>query len=460
MTPLPARPARATRMARALVGLAAVLALAGGFVVPAAADEYDDKRAQTEARQAAVDQAIQDLQTELENTDAALVQAYAELQGVEAQIPVAEQQLATAVETLARLQREAEIIAERLRVAEAEEQEIIARIAEDTARADQTRVAIGQMARDAYKGNMASSSLSAVLDARSTDEFVEQSALASTALRTQTQALRDLEQLNGVNRNREVRLAAVREQITALKAEADAKVVEAEAARVAAEARRAELVQLQAEVKEKTAQIEAQKATQEAQAAELAAQQAQLAADLAEIIRVQEERRRAAEEEARRKAEEEARRRNTTTDPPPPPPGPTADRPFINPTSVSPMVVTSNYGQRFHPILRYWRLHAGVDLRTWCGTPIYAATSGTVEWARYRPGFGNQVLINHGYWKGASLMTSYNHLTSFATRGGAQVSQGQLIGYSGNTGTSAACHLHLEAYVNGGTIDPRPLING
>lgn len=453
MTPRPAP----RRGARALTGLLAVLALAAGFVVPAAADEYDDKRAQTEARQAAVDQAIEDLQTELEHTDAALVQAYAELQGIEAQIPVAEQQLATAVETLARLQREAEIIAERLRVAEAEEQAIITTIAEDTARADQTRAAIGQMARDAYKGNMASSSLSAVLDARSTDEFVEQSALASTALRTQTQALRDLEQLNGVNRNREVRLAAVREQITALKAEADAKVVEAEAARVAAENRRAELVQLQAEAEEKAAQIEQQKADQQAKAAELEAQQAQLAADLADIIRAQEEKRRA-EEEARRKAEEDARRNGNP--PPPPPPGPTAARPFVNPTSINPMVVTSSYGMRFHPILRYWRLHAGVDLRTWCGTPVYAAASGTVEWARSRPGFGNQVLLNHGYWQGSSLMTSYNHLSSFATAGGAWVQQGQLIGYSGNTGTSAACHLHLEAYVNGGTIDPRPLING
>ena len=457
MTP---RPALTGRIARALVGLAAVVALACGFVVPAAADEYDDQRAQTEARQAAVDQAIADLQTELEHTDAALVQAYAELQGIEAQIPVAEQQLAAAVETLARLQREAEIIAERLRVAEAEEQGITAKIAEDTARAEDTRTAIGQMARDAYKGNMASSSLSAVLDARSTDEFVEQSALASTALRTQTQALRDLEQLTGVNRNREVRLAAVREQITALKAEADAKVTEAEVARAAAEARRAELAQLQAEVEAKTAQIEAQKASQQAQAEELAAQQAQLAADLADIIRIQEERRRAAEEEARRKAEEDAKRNNTTADPPAPPTGSTEDQPFINPTSVSPMVVTSSYGQRFHPILQYWRLHAGVDLRTWCGTPIYAASSGSVEWARYRPGFGNQVLLNHGYWKGSSLMTSYNHLTSFATRDGATVAQGQLIGYSGNTGTSAACHLHLEAYVNGGTVDPRPLING
>ncbi len=113
---------------------------------------------------------------------------------------------------------------------------------------------------------------------------------------------------------------------------------------------------------------------------------------------------------------------------------------------------------RFHPILHIWRLHAGVDLRTWCNTPIYAAAAGTVQWAKYRYGYGNQVMVNNGYWKGKSLMESYNHLTSFVVRAGQQVKQGQLIAYSGNTGTSAACHLHFEVYVNGHTVDPWPMI--
>lgn len=442
--PLPRRLARRLRAPWAML-LVATLALT---TVPAAADEYDDRRAQNEANQAAVDAAMEALQTELEHTDAALVQAYAELQGIQAQIPVAEQQLAVAEETLARLQREAALIAERLVVAEAEEVTITTQIATDTERADQTRVAIGQMARNAYKGDMTQSSLSAVLDATSSEEFVEQSALASTALRTQTQALRDLEQINGVNRNRQVRLTAVREEITALKAEADAKVVEAEAARAAAEARKLELEQLQAQATAKAAEIEAAKATMLQQEQQLAAQQAALEADLQAIVAAQEQRRR---EEAAAAA---------AAGRPAPSQGSTAARPFINPSSVSPMVVTSDYGMRFHPILHYWRLHAGTDIRTYCGTPLYAAASGTVEWARARSGFGNQVMLNHGYWNGASLMASYNHMTSFAVSAGQSVSQGQLLGYAGNTGTSAACHLHYEVYVNGSTVDPRPMING
>ena len=59
---------------------------------------------------------------------------------------------------------------------------------------------------------------------------------------------------------------------------------------------------------------------------------------------------------------------------------------------------------------------------------------------------------------GNGLSASYNHLTSFAVSQGQHVERGQLIGRSGNTGTSAACHLHFEVYVNGATTDPRPLL--
>lgn len=440
------------RQLRAL--LAAVLGVAlvtVGLAVPSQADEWDDKRAQNEARQDAVDKAMEELEVFAEETsdaisaaNAKLVKAYAELQGIQAQIPVAEAQLKEAEDTLARLQREAAIIAQRLETAQALEKEITDQIAEDTQRAEDLRAAIGRMARDAYKGDMATSAMSAVLDSTSTDDFVEQSELASVALRTQTQALRQVEQIVGVNRNRESRLVAVREQITELKRQADANVAEAEVARQKAADRKADLDALEAEAKAKAAEIEQQKAVLvekqasiEQQQADLAKQQAQLEADLKKII--------AAQEEARRKAGQS-------------PLGSTASQPFLNPSSVSPIYKTSDYGMRFHPILHYWRLHAGVDLRTWCNTPLYAGASGTVQWARYRAGYGNQVMINHGYWNGKSLMSSYNHMSSFAVSSGQQVKQGQLLGYAGNTGTSAACHLHFEVYVNGATVDPWPLI--
>ena len=415
--------------------LAATLGLAAGL--PASADDLDDQRARTEAQQAATDAALAQLQDELAGTEADLAAAYVELEGIKAVIPIAQEQLRVAEEDLARLQREAAIIAERLAAAQAEEQAITAQIAADTARAEEIQVAIGRMAREAYRGDMGATSFTAVLDAKSMEDFVAQSALADTALRTQTQSLRELDQINGVNRNRQVRLVAVRERIDALKVEADAKVVEADAARQRAADRRAELDELLAQSVEKTAFIESKRQEQLAKQAEYEAQQAQLAADLAEIVRQQEAARAAAGQN---------------------PIGSTASQPFINPTSINPIYKTSDYGMRFHPILHIWRLHAGVDLRTYCGTPIYAGMGGTVQWAKARAGYGNQVLVNHGYWNGDSLMSSYNHMSSFAVSAGQDVSQGALLGYSGNTGTSAGCHLHFEVYVNGGTVDPWPLI--
>ncbi len=438
----PDRPGLHPRRRRAVGALlTAVLALAGLTAsLPATADSLDDlnnQRAQAEARQDATQAALAQLEGDLEGVSQELADAYVELRGIEAQIPIAEEALRVAEEEVSRLQREADILSQRLAAAQAQEQAITEQITANTARAVEIEVAIGRMAREAYRGNLAASSLTAILDAQSTEDFIEQSAASATALRTQTQALRELEQLNGVNRNQEVRLEAVRLEISDLKNEADAKLAAAQVAREAAEQRRAELDVLLAAAEDKAAIIEAQKAELEAKQRELEAQEAQLAADLAAIIQAQEAARAAAGQN---------------------PVGSTATQPFTNPSSYNPPYLTSPYGMRLHPILGYWRLHAGADLRAYCGTPLYAGASGTVQWAKYRGGYGNQVMINHGYWNGQSLMSSYNHMSGFAVGAGQNVSQGQLIGYSGNTGTSAACHLHFEVYVNGSTVDPWPLI--
>ncbi|MDT0165728.1 peptidoglycan DD-metalloendopeptidase family protein [Actinotalea sp. AC32] len=454
---------RRRRLRAALVAVLAAATLGTGVLAPATADDLEDQRRAAEDRQRANQGALEDIQADIHETDTALAQAEAELASIQAQIPGAIAALQAAEDELARLQREAALIAERLVVAEEEEASISTQIDTDADRADDIRVAIGQMARDAYKGDMAASTLSAVLDARTTEEFVQQSELASTALRAQTQALRDLEQLNGVNRNRQARLTAVREEIVVLKAEADAKVVEAEQARAAAEAAKVALEELQAAEQQRVAAIEAKRAEQVAKQAELAAQQRQLESDLQAIIARQEEERRRQEEE-RRRLEEERRRaaeeaaRNNQPPPPPVAAPPSTDTsgssPLSWPSPMNPPYITSSYGWRLHPVLGYRRLHAGTDFRAYCGTPIISAGDGKVEWAYMRGGYGNQVMINHGYHNGQSLMTSYNHLSSFAVRSGQWVSRGQVVGYSGTTGTSTACHLHFEVYVNGGTVDP------
>jgi murein DD-endopeptidase MepM/ murein hydrolase activator NlpD len=116
--------------------------------------------------------------------------------------------------------------------------------------------------------------------------------------------------------------------------------------------------------------------------------------------------------------------------------------------------VTSPYGMRLHPILHIWELHDGTDFHAPCGTPVYAAAPGRVSSEYYNGGYGNRLFIDHGYVRGVSLWTSYNHLSSYVAHVGEHVNRGELIAYSGTTGYSTACHLHFSVYVNGQTVDP------
>jgi len=128
---------------------------------------------------------------------------------------------------------------------------------------------------------------------------------------------------------------------------------------------------------------------------------------------------------------------------------------FIRPIDASP---GSPFGMRFHPILHIWRMHEGVDFGASCGTPIYAAKSGTVIMARMTLYSGNYTVISHGTVNGVALTTTYSHQTSFAVRVGQQVSRGQVIGYVGSTGLSTECHLHFEVRHDGTAVNPMDYI--
>ena len=419
--------------------LAMVLVTLTAVAGPSFADSIDDQRAAAQARQDAANQKSADLEASIEGLSGQLTQAVLDLQATQARLPQAQAELATAQATLEKTQREAALIAARLEDAKAQEASIAAALVTDQTRSQEIRAAVGQMARRAYKGETAATSLSVVLDATSAEDFVDQYGMVTTALRTQTKALSDLDQITAANRNGKARLEAVKAKVVSLKDEADRKVVEADAARTEAQARTVEIEQLIDQQTARQAAIEALKSQAEAEQAQIDAERASIAAELADII-------------AKQRAAAEAAGAGKS------PSGSVAGALFGNPTSVNPIYVTSEYGMRFHPILHYWRLHAGIDLRTYCNTPIYAARAGKVLWAKAVFGLGNEVMVDHGYLNGNSLMSSYNHMTSFTTHAGAQVNQGDLLGYSGNTGTSAACHLHFEVYVNGATVNPRPLL--
>ena len=137
-----------------------------------------------------------------------------------------------------------------------------------------------------------------------------------------------------------------------------------------------------------------------------------------------------------------------------PPPGKAVKSNGTEFVAPVPGAITGGFGQRFHPILHYWRNHNGTDFGAACATPLYAAQSGTVVTAGRQGGFGNYVVIDHGNIGGASIMTGYAHQSRIAVKVGQQVNMGQLIGYVGTTGLSTGCHLHLQVYENGTPVDP------
>lgn len=99
------------------------------------------------------------------------------------------------------------------------------------------------------------------------------------------------------------------------------------------------------------------------------------------------------------------------------------------------------------------RWHDGMDISVGCGAPIYAANGGTVIFAGWGGGYGNEVEIRHGN----GVVTFYGHLNSIGVSKGQTVSKGQYIGAMGNTGYSFGCHLHYGLNVNGSMGDPLSL---
>ncbi len=118
--------------------------------------------------------------------------------------------------------------------------------------------------------------------------------------------------------------------------------------------------------------------------------------------------------------------------------------------------VASGYGMRMHPILKYHKMHHGMDFTASTGTPIYATGDGIVTKASMGTGFGNVVYINHGF----GYETRYAHINKFNTKKGKKVKRGDVIGYVGNTGLSSGPHLHYEVHKNGKPINPVNFYHG
>ena len=113
--------------------------------------------------------------------------------------------------------------------------------------------------------------------------------------------------------------------------------------------------------------------------------------------------------------------------------------------------VASGFGTRIDPIYKIGKFHAGLDFAAPQGTPIYATADGVVREAGYNEGgYGNHVVVNHGY----GYETLYGHMVRIKARNGTRVKRGEVIGYVGSTGKSTGPHCHYEVHRNGQPVDP------
>ncbi len=399
----------------AAVCLALVVGVVPGPI--AAADSVSD-------RKHTLDQQLAKLRTDLEGTSADLVAAAVALKRSQAELVDARAALATAQAALAAAVAKDEELAGRLAFAAAEQTKASRDLGRSQAEETQTRTTLGLIAREAYLSS-GMSGLAIALEAQSPADFSERLAVAGTALRSQNAAIARLDVEQAETRARRVKLAALKAQVADLKRQSEATVKARKAAQHAAQAAEARVAALVAEQAHAVAVIEARKAAEQARVAAMAKEQAKLKAILL----------------ARARAA--ARRHHLGGGP--------SGTGFLSMPAAGP--ITSGFGMRFHPILHIWRMHTGTDFGVGCGTPVHAAADGTVIMAGWAGGYGNRVVVDHGIVRGVSLATTYNHLTSIVVHSG-HVRRGQVIAYSGTTGTSTGCHLHFEVLVNGSFVNP------
>lgn len=116
--------------------------------------------------------------------------------------------------------------------------------------------------------------------------------------------------------------------------------------------------------------------------------------------------------------------------------------------------LSSSYGRRFHPIIKEYRMHNGVDFAKPSGSNIYAVADGRVVYAGSLGGYGNTVIIAHS----SSLSTLYAHASKVLVKVGDSVKAGQTIALVGQTGTATGPHLHFEVRKDGSPVDPMPYL--
>lgn len=380
-------------------------------------------------RKQTVDQRVDDVRESLEGASKSLIRAAVKLERAQAKLVEARQRLVTERAALARaVARDAEL-ASQLAYAQAQEQKARRELDAREQESRQTRAALGRVARSTYAGTQLSG-LAVVLQSQTPQDFSDRLAVAEVAMRRQSAAVDRLAVEQAELRARGLTLAALRKQVDGLKQQSEEVVAARRAAEQAARASEARIERLVKAERAAVAVIKTKVAGERKRLRALRREQSRLRAVL-----------RARERAARRDSGNRA-----------PDPGPPAVRSgFLSAPTRG--VVTSPFGRRFHPILRYWRLHSGTDIGAPCGRPVYAAADGRVLSSGRSGAYGNRIVLTHGLVRGTYLATTYSHMSRLLVSGG-RVRRGQVIGQVGTTGASTGCHLHFETIANGTYVNP------
>jgi murein DD-endopeptidase MepM/ murein hydrolase activator NlpD len=118
--------------------------------------------------------------------------------------------------------------------------------------------------------------------------------------------------------------------------------------------------------------------------------------------------------------------------------------------------MASGFGMRMHPMLKYRKMHNGMDFSAPLDTEVFATGNATVVKAERTSGYGNLVVLDHGF----GYETYYAHLNGFNVKRGQKVKRGEVIGFVGNSGLSTAPHLHYEVHKNGKVLNPINFYHG
>jgi murein DD-endopeptidase MepM/ murein hydrolase activator NlpD len=455
----PVRRSPGGRQRRVLsAAVALVLAASLGASAPAAfADDLEDQQAALKAEAARVQQS-------LEFVDAKISKAVGDLVIYRGQLPAAQQALLEAQGRVASAVKEVEALAARVDLAQQNKAKITQQLDADKQKIASTKKLIGQIATQAYKSGGVPSDLTLFFGSNNTGSLTDTMDMADQALRSQNSAMDKLTQQNATNVNSQARLQAVEAEIKDLKAKADAALAKEKAARDEAAAKKAKVDKLIADTARLNNELEAAKPGIQKKLAAVKARQDAVAAEIVERDRRLREAWQAEQRRIAAAAAAAAKAKGEEPKPFVPVTGPPSAFGLRHPFPGS-VPITSGFGWRATPpgTIDFYGaggyMHTGIDFGAACGTPVYAAAAGEVFSAGWADdGGGNNVKISHGVVQGNSLTTIYYHNTSVVVSPGQQVSQGQLIAYSGTTGNSTGCHSHFETWLNGEAVDPMRLL--